>query len=120
MPSIPNRSSDSELSEEEWSNALLDFMRDKCIRVIAEDNLFVREIIEKYKKLADKMYDGDDEDDKKGLPMGEICHVRSEDPSGIIYMDKGLGHGGHPTYTSAWMLHLDALQPVYEASMASL
>ena len=78
---------DSELTEEERDNALLDFMRNKYIRANAEENLSAREIVEKYKKLADKRYKknkkllawgeygaNDDDDDKKHTAVGGI-HV---------------------------------------------
>ena len=44
----------SELTEEEWNNALLNFVINKYIHVNAEANLAAKEIIEKNKKLEDK------------------------------------------------------------------
>ena len=95
----------SELTEEERNNALMDFMRNKYIRANAEENLSAREIIKKFKKLADKRYKkmkkllawgqyggDDDDDDKKHTAVGdihvnksrEIAHAHTEDPTGIM------------------------------------
>ena len=47
---------DSDVSEEEQKSALLDFVKTKYIRANAEENLSAKEIIEKYKKLANKRH----------------------------------------------------------------
>ena len=107
---------DSEATEEERNKALLEFVRSKYIRANAEENLSVKEIIEKYKRLAakreyskkkrgavvdegDEGDGGDDDEDHKGVVAGGvhvekprfIAHAHSEDPSGVMFMEEGDG-----------------------------
>ena len=44
---------DSDVTEEQRNKGLVDFMLSKYIRANGEENLSVRELVEKYKKLAD-------------------------------------------------------------------
>ena len=104
---------DSYTTEEERDKELLKFIQSKYIRANGAENMSDKEIIEKYKKLADSRY----EDDDKPSPWGEsretkearmpkggihvkkvrtIAHSHTEDPEGAMYMaeeDGELGTG---------------------------
>ena len=94
---------DSFTTEEERNKALLKFIRAKYIRANGEENLSDKEIIDKYKKLADTRYSADDDDEGKGdddrpkpksrggIHISEpryIAHSHSEDPSAVITMEE--------------------------------
>jgi hypothetical protein len=73
---------DTEATEEERSKALLEFVRSKYIRANAEENMTVKEIIEKYKRLAAKgkregvTADSDEEDGgNDGGGVGGGIHI---------------------------------------------
>ena len=99
---------DTEATEEERSKALLEFVRSKYIHANAEENMTVKEIIDKYKRLAAKgkregvTADSDEEDggnDGGGVgggihisePRFVMPHSHTEDVTAPIYMDVGDG-----------------------------
>ena len=83
---------DSEATEEERNKALLEFVRSKYIRANAEENLSVKEIIKKYKRLAAKseyskkkrgaLVDGGDGEDGGAVVMMKIIKVWLQ----VVYM----------------------------------
>ena len=102
---------DSYTTEEERNKELLKFIRSKYIRANGEENMSDKEIIEKYKKLADSRYEDDDrplkccesrkskearmpKDDIHVTSARTIIHSHTEDPEGAVYMDEEDGELG--------------------------
>jgi len=73
---------DSYTTEEERDKELLKFIRSKYIRANGEENMSDKEIIEKYKKLADSRY----EDDDRPSPRGESRKVKRPACLKVVYM----------------------------------